>query len=508
MKPAEADVINNMVEQVVVCPKLSPSEDEAMRAFDDGRDLDVRDIDDATNTRLLKVIDKNLLPLLCLIYGLNFVDKTTLSYASVMGLQTDLNLKGNEYQWLGSIFYFGYILVEYPSSYLMQRFPLAKYSSFNIILWGATLTCFAAVNNFAGAATVRFFLGVFEAVVTPGFTTLTSQWYTKREQGSRVGFWFSCNGVANVVGGLIAYGISRGVEQHGPSIQPWRILFLSFGLFTIAVGVAFLYYIPDNQWNCRFLSPADRVLAVQRIRGNQQGIGNRHFKMYQFKEALTDPMTWAFAFFGIAVNIPFGGITTFFSQIIRNSGYTSQQSLLYATPGGAFQTIVVVLNGIISDRLQQRIYVSFVGMIIGLLGAILLAALPLSNSPGRLAAYFLTQASPTAFIALLSFISTNVAGATKKTTVGAIYMVAYCVGNIIGPQTFQQSDAPRYIPAEIGICCCWGACLLDLLLIRYLYCKRNAEKARVRSAPGYEKPEKSEFKDLTDRENPELVYVV
>lgn len=66
MKPAETDVINNMVEQAVVCPKLSTNEDEAMRAFDDGRDLDVRDIDDATNTRLLKVIDKNLLPV-CLI---------------------------------------------------------------------------------------------------------------------------------------------------------------------------------------------------------------------------------------------------------------------------------------------------------------------------------------------------------------------------------------------------------------------------------------------------------
>lgn len=496
------------MEEIVVRPKLTSDEDEAMRAFEDGRDLNERDIDDTTNARLLKIIDRNMLPLLCLIYGLNFVDKTTLSYASVMGLQTDLNLKGNEYQWLGSIFYFGYLIVEYPSSYLMQRYPLAKYSSFNIILWGVTLTCFAAVNNFAGAAAVRFFLGVFEAVVTPGFTFITSQWYTKHEQSARIGFWFSFNGVANVVGGLIAYGITRGVEQHGASIVPWRILFLSFGLFTVAVGVVFLYYIPDNQWNSRFLSPEDRVLAVQRIRGNQQGIGNKQFKLYQLKEALMDPITWAFAFFGIAVNIPFGGITTFFSQIIRNSGYTSQQSLLYATPGGAFQIIVVILNGIFSDRLQQRIYVSFVGMIIGLLGAILLAALPLSNSPGRLAAYYLTQASPTAFIALLSFISTNVAGATKKTTVAAIYMVAYCVGNIIGPQTFQPGDAPRYVPAEIGICCCWGACLLDLLVIRYIYCKRNAEKQRVRFAPGYEKPERSEFKDLTDRENPELIYAV
>lgn len=69
MKPAETEVVNIMAEQVVVCPKLSTNEDEAMRAFDNGRDLDVRDIDDATNARLLKVIDKNLLPV-CLSPGI------------------------------------------------------------------------------------------------------------------------------------------------------------------------------------------------------------------------------------------------------------------------------------------------------------------------------------------------------------------------------------------------------------------------------------------------------
>lgn len=33
--------------------------------------------------------------------------ETTMSYASIMGLQPDLNLKGDDYQWLGSLFYFG-----------------------------------------------------------------------------------------------------------------------------------------------------------------------------------------------------------------------------------------------------------------------------------------------------------------------------------------------------------------------------------------------------------------
>jgi hypothetical protein len=53
--------------------------------------------------------------------------------------------------------------------------PLGKYSAICIIVWGAILSCFAAVTNYSGAIALRFFLGVFEAAVTPGFALLTSQ---------------------------------------------------------------------------------------------------------------------------------------------------------------------------------------------------------------------------------------------------------------------------------------------------------------------------------------------
>ena len=63
------------------------------------------------------------------------------------------------------MFYFGYLAWEYPTNRLLQRLPLAKYSAFNIIMWGGVLSLFAAVYNFSGAVAVRFFLGIFEAAV-------------------------------------------------------------------------------------------------------------------------------------------------------------------------------------------------------------------------------------------------------------------------------------------------------------------------------------------------------
>lgn len=276
--------------------KHSHDADEAMKAFE-AHQGQVIEIDEATNKRLLRRIDWNLMPVMCVVYGLNYLDKTTISYASVMGIQEDIGLVGDNYQWLGSMFYFGYLAWEYPTNRLLQRLPLGKYSAFCVIMWGVCLACFAGVTNFAGAVAVRFFLGVLESAVTPGFALITSQWYTKAEQGTRTGIWFSFNGWAQIFGGLVAYGIARGTENGGVAIEGWKIVFLLTGLLTAVIGVIFLFTVPDNQMNARWLKKEDRVLAIERVRINQQGIGNKHFKLYQLREALLDPLTWAFVFY-------------------------------------------------------------------------------------------------------------------------------------------------------------------------------------------------------------------
>ncbi|KAF9630767.1 putative mfs allantoate protein [Lasiodiplodia theobromae] len=483
--------------------------DAAMKAFAEYQGQ-VLEIDEATNARLLRKIDWHLMPLLCIVYGLNFLDKTCISYASVMGLKKPqseggIGITSDQYSWLGSMFYFGYLAWEWPTNRLLQYFPLGKYSAFNVIMWGTVLALFATVENFSGAVAVRFFLGLFEAAVTPGFALFTSQWYTKKEQGLRTGIWFSFNGVAQIVGGLVAYGIARGTAIHGSSIAPWKIVFLVTGLLTAVVGIVFLFVMPDSQLNCRWLTKEERLLALERIRVNQQGIGNKHWKFYQVKEALMDPMVWAFFWYALIADIPNGGVTNFFSLLIQSFGYTSEQSLLYGTPGGAVEIVTLVVCGYIGDKYGCRILVSTSGLLLGILGVALIIGLPESMDVGRLIGYYLTQATATPFVALLSLISTNVAGYTKKTTVAALYLIGYCVGNIIGPQTFRGDN---YLPAEITILVCYGVALLDLLFI-YWYCKnQNKKKAETRAAPGYVKLENQEWLDLTDKENPEFIYAV
>lgn len=424
-----------------------------------------------------------------------------------MGFQEDLNLKGNDYQWLGSMFYIGYLVWEFPTSRLLQYLPLGKYSGFNIIMWGCMLACTAACTSFAGAVAVRFLLGVFEASVTPGFALFTSQWYTKNEQAARIGIWFGFNGVAQILGGVLAWGVARGVQIHGAVLPGWKIIFLAIGLFTVAVGIVFLFYMPDSQLNARFLTPDERLLAIERIRSNQQGLGNRHFKWYQFREALTDPMTWAFAFHGITADIPNGGVTSFFSILVKSFGFTAEQSLLYGGIGGAVQIVALFSWGIVSERFGHRTLLSAAYLLIAMPGMLLVICLPTTNSVGRLIGYYLAAASGTPLVAILSLISSNIAGYTKKTTVAAIYLIAYCAGNIIGPQTFRTKDAPRYLPAEITIVVCWAACVVNLCFIAWYYKRLNVKKEALRQQNNFIQQENQEFLDLTDRENPNFVYI-
>lgn len=59
------------------------------------------EIDDETNKRLKKMIDKRIMAVMIVTYLIQTLDKGTLSYASIMGIQTDLHLHGQQVSIVG-----------------------------------------------------------------------------------------------------------------------------------------------------------------------------------------------------------------------------------------------------------------------------------------------------------------------------------------------------------------------------------------------------------------------
>lgn len=68
------------------------------------------DVDEATSKRLKRMIDRRVLIIMILTYFLQALDKGTLSFASIMGIRTDLHLQNGQKVTLVFPFSLGYLL--------------------------------------------------------------------------------------------------------------------------------------------------------------------------------------------------------------------------------------------------------------------------------------------------------------------------------------------------------------------------------------------------------------
>lgn len=112
--------------------------DAAMALFNSPTEVH-EPIDPLEEARVVRKIDYMILPYLAVCYAFFYIDKTTLSYAAIFGIKTDLKLVGTQYSWLSSIFYFGFLAWALPTNFLIQKLPIGKYLGANIFLWGVLL---------------------------------------------------------------------------------------------------------------------------------------------------------------------------------------------------------------------------------------------------------------------------------------------------------------------------------------------------------------------------------
>jgi MFS family permease len=124
------------------------------------------------------------------------LDKQTLNYANAYGLKADLGLVGRDYSWVASITNIGYLVCAYSSMLLLQKLPIGKFVSGNLMLWGAILMLTTLAHNFAGLMALRFVLGGAEACIGPAWMLLTSMFWTREEQPMRMALWLGCNGLS------------------------------------------------------------------------------------------------------------------------------------------------------------------------------------------------------------------------------------------------------------------------------------------------------------------------
>lgn len=223
---------------------------------------------------------------------------------------------------------------------------------------------------------------------------------------------------------------------------------------------------------------------------------------------------WLVCLATLLSSIPNGGISNFSSILLTTFGYTSQQALILNTPSGAIGVVFVLLVGYLSDKWRDRSIVMLICILPTILGAGLMIGLDPGGIPknkaGLLAASFLTGTFGAAFMLLLAWNASNIAGHSKKVTANALTLIAFCVGNILGTQTFQQKQAPGYISGKISIIATLSALCFVVVALRL--CNDYLNRQNERKLSGMSEDEKEELKekmafaDQTDRKNVFFVY--
>ncbi|KAL4911214.1 hypothetical protein BDW74DRAFT_172681 [Aspergillus multicolor] len=418
-------------------------------------------------SQVLRKVDRRLIPLLFITYMLSFMDKTILSSAAVFGLIEYTHLVGGQYSWVSSAFYFGYLLWEWPTNFLIPRVPVAKYLAADTIFWGTVVALTAACVNYGGLLVVRFLLGVAEATITPAFMFITTTWYTRDEIPVRTGIWFSGNSFGGLIASLLAYGVGH-IEQP---LRPWMWLFIILGVTTFFWGFFILALLPDTISTAAFLTEEEKALVSDRvvISGTGRTEGTK-WNTDQAAECFRDPKTWHLLGIVTLIQIPNGGIQNFANLVIKSFGFTALESTLINIPVSLISAVTITFTGWLAGRFRNIncILIACILAVSGL-GSTLVYVRVYHISLGvQLWGYFLLAAGPGALPLTMSLAQTNYKGVTKKMTMTGSMFVAYCVGNIAGPHLFLASEVGHETSFRSILICYALAAALTLSLYAYL----------------------------------------
>lgn len=217
---------------------------------------------------------------------------------------------------------------------------------------------------------------------------------------------------------------------------------------------------------------------------------------------MKDPQTWMLSLITITSNVPNGAVSSYQATLIKGFGFDSKTTALLQLPSGVVSIISILTATYLAGRFDQRGLNVVTLLIPGALGGALMAFLPGESKVGKLIGNYLTNCIGASLPLLYSWVAANIAGHTKKVTMNAILLISFCLGNIIGPLTFRQADAPNFIPAKIVIIvtCAVAAALAMVLRAYYTWENRRRDRASGEHVMD------EEFLDLTDRENKNFRY--
>ncbi|KAJ9609483.1 hypothetical protein H2200_005810 [Cladophialophora chaetospira] len=403
--------------------------------------------------KLVRKIDALIMPLVVLVYLMNYIDRNNYAAARLQGLEEDLNLHGDQYQTGLSILFVSYIIAQVPSNLLLNHLGRPSlYLGFFVCAWGlvSALTCL--VTNFAGIIVCRLMLGFMEAPFFPGVLFYLSKWYTKSELNLRMSIFYSGSLVSGAFGNLIAAGILSGLAGKR-GLSAWQWLYIIEGSITVAIGITIMFVLPDFPSTWKRLSPemkhvANRRLAIEAAEADVDEVGGMS-QVKGFKLAMSDSKTYILAIAYMAITGA-AGFQNFFPTLTATLGYNHIVSLLLCAPPYIFMVIWSFAHSVASDKMGNRFWFFMYPIPITIIGWIVF--MTTSSFGARYFSLFLMVFIFAMNGTCYAWIASAIPRPPAKRA--AAFAFINSIGNsasIWTPFTYRPQDKPHYRLA-LGIC--------------------------------------------------------
>ncbi|KAK1770131.1 major facilitator superfamily domain-containing protein [Phialemonium atrogriseum] len=460
----------------------------------------------AVDRKLLWRLDLILIPWLCLLYLLAFLDRTNIGNAKIAGLKTDLSLSTAQYNATLTIFFVSYAVFEPLTNILLKRLRPSIFIPIIMVFWGASMLGMGFVKSWSGLMAARWFLGLAEAGLFPGVNYYLSCWYRRSEFGVRAAIFFSAAAVSGSFGGLLAAAIEL-MDGIG-GLRGWAWIFVLEGLLTIVIGVASFWMVHDFPDEATFLSGDDRNRVIRRLKLDQQASANsEEFKISFLWDSLADWKMWLGMAIYMGCDMPLYAFSLFLPSIVNNLGWSTTvvRSQLMSVPPYAVAACLTVAIGFIADRTRSR---GMCNILISLLGVGGFAMLLGSANPAvQYAGTFLGAMGIYPCIAnTISWVANNIEGVYKR---GVVLGFVIGWGNLNGivSSNIYYND-PRYLEGHgvvMGYMAVFlfGGSVLMTLLLRL----ENARRRRGERDHWIEGKSEKEIEALGDQ-RPDFIYTV
>ncbi|KAM3076383.1 hypothetical protein ACMFMG_007203 [Clarireedia jacksonii] len=437
--------------------------------------------------KLKRKIDLRLLPMVILMYIMNYLDRNNIAAARLAGMEKDLNLKGDEYQTSVSILFVGYLLMQIPSNLFLNKIGKpALYLPAAMLIWGVISGLTAATQSYGGLIACRFFLGFVEAAYFPGCLYYLSCWYTRKELGLRTAVLYSGSLISGAFSGLIAAGITANLNG-AKGLLAWRWLFIIEGSITVVIAFAAIFVLPNFPRTTTWLTDQERELAIWRL---EEDIGlddwvdsHQQSFMHGLKLAFADIKTYVLTvlLFGI---VAAGSVTNFFPTVVATLKYNNIQSLLLTAPPYVLAVITAFANAWHADRTGERFLHIAIPLTVAT-AAFILAAATTAIAPRYVAMMLMVPGVYTGFVVALAWISNTLPRPpAKRATALAFINAASNSSSIYASYMYPKSAGPRYIVAMSVNCAMTFMAICAALILRIMLVRLNKKLDRGEEVDG------------------------